>query len=120
MVLLKQSVVPLVEESFRNAELLQQVWQDLLCLQSSEEKLQGLVEELHVEAQHRAAVAVSLQAELHTEAKRRAALTESHQAELHAEAQRRTEVIESLHAELHAEAQSRAALDESLQAELRR
>lgn len=81
--LLQQRVVFLAEESSRDGELLQQVGSELLCLQSSEVKLEGLVEQLHAEAQHRAVVAESLQAELHAETQRRAALTESLQAELH-------------------------------------
>ncbi|XP_026185777.1 uncharacterized protein LOC113144174 isoform X2 [Mastacembelus armatus] len=80
--LLQQRVALLVEESFRDAEVLRQVGSELLCLQSSEVKLEGLVEELHAEAQHRAAVAESLQVELHAEAQCRAALTESLQVEL--------------------------------------
>lgn len=80
--LLQQRVVLLVEASSRDGELLRQVGSELMCLQSSEVKLEGLVEELHAEAQHRAVVAESLQTELHTEAQRRAALTESLQAEL--------------------------------------
>jgi len=38
---------------------------ELLALQSSDGRLVGLVEELHAEAQHRAALAEGLQAELH-------------------------------------------------------
>lgn len=81
--LLQQRVVLLVEESSRDGELLRQVGSELLCLQSSEVKLEDLVEELHAEAQHRAAVAESLRVELHAEAHHRAVLTESLQAELH-------------------------------------
>ncbi|XP_076595197.1 uncharacterized protein LOC143325770 isoform X1 [Chaetodon auriga] len=81
--LLQQRVVFLVDESSRDGELLQQVGSELLCLQSSEVKLEGLVEELHAEAQRRAAVAESLQAELHAEAQHRLVLTESLHAELH-------------------------------------
>ncbi|XP_034038080.1 uncharacterized protein LOC117520855 [Thalassophryne amazonica] len=91
--LLRQHVVLLVEEGSRDAELLQQVGSELLCLQSSEVRLEGLVEELHDEAQHQAAVAESLQAELHAEAQHRAALTESLQAELH----RTTAELQELH-----------------------
>ncbi|XP_062250577.1 GRIP and coiled-coil domain-containing protein 2 isoform X2 [Platichthys flesus] len=80
---LQQRVVLLVEESCRDVELLRQVGSDLLCLQSSEVKLGGLVEELNREAQHKAAVAEGLRADLHGEARRRAALTEGLQAELH-------------------------------------
>ncbi|XP_041845503.1 zinc finger protein 853 [Melanotaenia boesemani] len=80
--LLQQRVVLLVEESSRDAELLQQVSSELLCLQSSEVQLQGLVEQLHAEAQHRAAVADSLKAELHAEAQQKAVVAESLQAEL--------------------------------------
>ncbi|XP_060903672.1 liprin-alpha-1 isoform X2 [Labrus mixtus] len=80
--MLQQRFVLLAEESFRDAELLRQVGTELLCLQSSEVKLEGLVEELHAEAQHRAVVAESLQVELHAEAQHRAVLTESLQAEL--------------------------------------
>ncbi|XP_040903644.1 uncharacterized protein LOC121188135 [Toxotes jaculatrix] len=85
--LLQQRVVLLVQESSRDAELLRQVGSELLCLQSSEVKLEGLVEELHAEAQHRAGVAERLQAELHTEAQRRAELTESLQADLRSKTQ---------------------------------
>ncbi|KAM6952936.1 uncharacterized protein PEZ65_016423 [Lycodopsis pacificus] len=80
--LLQQRVVLLAEASSRDGELLRQVCSELLCLQSSEVKLEGLVEELHAEAQRRAVVAESLQTELHAEAQHRASLTESLQAEL--------------------------------------
>ncbi|XP_078116178.1 uncharacterized protein LOC144524074 isoform X1 [Sander vitreus] len=80
--LLQQRVVLLAEASSQDTELLRQVSSEMLCLQSSEVKLEGLVEELHAEAQHRAVVAESLQTELHSEARRRAALTESLQTEL--------------------------------------
>lgn len=80
--ILQQRLVLLVEESSRDTEVLRQVGSELLCLQSSEVKLEGLVEELHAEAQHRTAVAESLQAELHAEAERRAAVTESLHVEL--------------------------------------
>ncbi|XP_018558557.1 filamin A-interacting protein 1-like isoform X1 [Lates calcarifer] len=90
--LLQQRVVLLVEASSRDAELLRQVSSELLCLQSSEVKLEGLVEELHAEAQHRAAVAESLQTELQAEAQRRAELTEGLRAELHS----KTEELEEL------------------------
>ncbi|XP_070769546.1 hyaluronan mediated motility receptor-like isoform X2 [Enoplosus armatus] len=90
--LLQQRVVLLAEESSRDGELLRQVGSELLCLQSSEVKLEGLVEQLHAEAQHRAVVAESLQEELHGEARRRAALTESLQAEL----RRKTVELEEL------------------------
>ncbi|XP_029368718.1 early endosome antigen 1 isoform X2 [Echeneis naucrates] len=79
---LQQRVVLLVEESSWDAELLQQVGAELLCLQRSEMKLEGLVEGLHAEAERRAEVAESLQAELRTEAQRRIELTESLQEEL--------------------------------------
>ncbi|XP_070693127.1 hyaluronan mediated motility receptor-like isoform X2 [Pempheris klunzingeri] len=92
VVLLRQRVVLLVEESSRDGELLQQVGLQLQYLQSSEEKLEGLVEELHAEAQHRAVVAESLQAELHVEAQRRAVLTKSLEAELRS----KTEELEEL------------------------
>ncbi|KAM4585687.1 uncharacterized protein V3H82_004663 [Fundulus diaphanus] len=61
---LQQRLVLLAEESRRDVELLQQVSSELACLQSSEVKLEGLVAELHAEAQHRAALAESLHAEL--------------------------------------------------------
>ncbi|XP_029297090.1 uncharacterized protein LOC115014408 isoform X2 [Cottoperca gobio] len=80
--LLQQRVVLLAEASSRDAELLRQVGSELLCLQCSEVKLEGLVEELHSEAHHRVVVAERFQAELHAEAQRRAALTDSLQAEL--------------------------------------
>ncbi|XP_075961437.1 uncharacterized protein LOC142964799 isoform X3 [Anarhichas minor] len=80
--LLQQRVVLLAEASSRDGELLRQVGSELLCLQSSEVTLEGLVEELHAEAQRRAMVAESLQTELHAEAQHRASLTESLQAEL--------------------------------------
>ncbi|XP_015248432.1 PREDICTED: uncharacterized protein LOC107096335 isoform X2 [Cyprinodon variegatus] len=63
---LQQRLVLLAGENRRDGELLQQVISELLCLQSSEVKLEGLVEELHAEAQHRAALADSLHAELHS------------------------------------------------------
>ncbi|XP_036934031.1 shootin-1 [Acanthopagrus latus] len=81
--LLQQRVVLLVEESARDGELLRQVSTELLCLQSSEEKLEGLVQELHAEAHHRAVVAERLQAELHDEVQCRAELTKRLHAELH-------------------------------------
>ncbi|XP_028272134.1 fas-binding factor 1 isoform X4 [Parambassis ranga] len=81
--MLQQRLGLLVQESSRDAELLQQVGSELLCLQSSEVQLEGLVAELHAEARHRAAVAEDLQAELQAEAQRRAALTESLHMELH-------------------------------------
>ncbi|KAM9849633.1 uncharacterized protein ACBR49_006914 [Aulostomus maculatus] len=90
--LLQQRVVLLVEESSQDVELLQQVGSELLCLQSSEVKLEGLVEELHAEAKHRAAVAESFQEDLHAEAQFSAALTESLQEELHS----KTEELEQL------------------------
>lgn len=80
---LRQRMVLLAEESSRGVELLRQVGSELLCLQSSEVKLEGLVVELHAEAQHRAAVAESLNAELRAKAHRGASLTESLHAELH-------------------------------------
>ncbi|XP_062414580.1 uncharacterized protein LOC134107135 isoform X2 [Pungitius pungitius] len=78
---LQQRLLLLAEASSRDGELLRQVGAELLCLQSSEAKLEGLVEELHAEAQRKAATAESLQAELHAEARRRAGLMESLQAE---------------------------------------
>ncbi|KAG8003853.1 hypothetical protein GBF38_007849 [Nibea albiflora] len=80
--LLQQRVVLLVKESSRDEELLRQVGSELLCLQSSEVKLEGLVEELHAEAHRRAVVAKGLQAELQAEAQHRAVLTESLKTEL--------------------------------------
>lgn len=62
--LLQQRVVLLVDESSRDAELLRQVSTELLSLQSSEARLEGLMEELHAVAHHRTVVAVSLHAEL--------------------------------------------------------
>ncbi|KAF3838799.1 hypothetical protein F7725_010567, partial [Dissostichus mawsoni] len=79
---LQQRVGLLAQESSRDEDLLRQVGSELMCLQSSEGKLEGLVEELHAEAQHRVAEAVSFQAELYAEAQRRAERTESPQAEL--------------------------------------
>ncbi|XP_078116180.1 uncharacterized protein LOC144524074 isoform X3 [Sander vitreus] len=67
-----------MELRMREDQLISRIHQQ----QSSEVKLEGLVEELHAEAQHRAVVAESLQTELHSEARRRAALTESLQTEL--------------------------------------
>ncbi|XP_030251644.1 centrosomal protein of 55 kDa isoform X2 [Sparus aurata] len=81
--LLQQRVVLLVQESARDGELLRQVGSELLCLQSSEVKLEGLMQELHAEAHHRAVVAERLRAELHAEAQCRAELTKSLHAELH-------------------------------------
>lgn len=83
MDVLRRRMVLLAEDSSRDAELLRQVSSELLSLQSSEVKLEELVEELHAEAQHRAAVALSLQVELRAEAHRRAALAEGLHAELH-------------------------------------
>ncbi|KAM4555649.1 uncharacterized protein PAE49_014621 [Odontesthes bonariensis] len=92
--LLQQRVVLLAEEGSRDAELLRQVSLELLCLQSSEVKLEGLVEELHAEAQRRTVVAESLQTELRAEAQCRAALTEG----LHAELRSKTVELEELQA----------------------
>ncbi|KAM8908059.1 uncharacterized protein AB9W97_005614 [Spinachia spinachia] len=78
---LQQRLLLLAEASSRDGELLRQVGAELLCLQSSEVKLEGLVEELHAEAQRKGAMAESLQAKLRTEAQRHAALTEGLQAE---------------------------------------
>uniref|UniRef100_A0A096M615 Uncharacterized protein n=1 Tax=Poecilia formosa TaxID=48698 RepID=A0A096M615_POEFO len=61
---LQQRMVLLAEESRRDVELLQQVNSELVCLQSSEVQLEGLVEELHAEAQCRAALTDRLHAEL--------------------------------------------------------
>ncbi|XP_043983068.1 shootin-1 isoform X2 [Gambusia affinis] len=63
---LQQRMVLLAEESRRDVELLQQVNSELMCLQSSEVQLEGLVEELHAEAQSRAALTDRLHAELHS------------------------------------------------------
>ncbi|KAK7922041.1 hypothetical protein WMY93_008943 [Mugilogobius chulae] len=82
MELLQQRLVLLTEESSRDAELLRQVGSELLFLQSSELRLQGLVEELHAEAHHRATLITSLEAELHIETKRRVSLAKSLQEEL--------------------------------------
>ncbi|XP_035767079.1 centrosomal protein of 63 kDa isoform X1 [Neolamprologus brichardi] len=90
--LLRQRVVLLVEASSRDAELLRQVGAELLCLQSSEVKLESLVEELQAEAQHRTEVAENLQTEVYAEAQHRAALTES----LHAELRSKTVELERL------------------------
>ncbi|KAM6923417.1 uncharacterized protein FYW49_005846 [Xenentodon cancila] len=90
--LLQRRVVLLVRENSQDTELLQQVSSELLCLQSSEVKLEGLVEELHAEAQHRAGVAESLQRELRAEAHRRAAVTE----DLHTELRSKTMELEEL------------------------
>ncbi|XP_074530765.1 uncharacterized protein LOC141793796 [Halichoeres trimaculatus] len=90
--LLQQRLVLLAEESSQDVELLRQVGTELLCLQSSEVKLEGLVEELQAEAQHRAKVADSLQMELKAEAQHRAVLTES----LHAELRTKTVELEEL------------------------
>ncbi|XP_033948258.1 hyaluronan mediated motility receptor-like isoform X2 [Pseudochaenichthys georgianus] len=89
---LQQRVGLLARESSRDEELLRQVGSELMCLQSSEGKLEGLVEELHAEAKHKVAEAVSFQAELHAEAQRRAERTESPQAELRS----KTEKLEEL------------------------
>ena len=62
--LLQQRAVLPAEESSQEAELQRQVGSEPLCPQSSEVRLEGLVEELHAEARHRAAVAESLHAEL--------------------------------------------------------
>lgn len=62
---LQQRVVMLAEESSRDAGLLHRVGSELLSLQNSEVQLEGLVEELHAEAHHRASVTESLQAQLH-------------------------------------------------------
>ncbi|XP_033830231.2 uncharacterized protein LOC117377836 [Periophthalmus magnuspinnatus] len=80
---LQQRLGLVTEESSRDAELLRQVGSELLFLQSSELRLQGLVEELHAEAHHRATLVTSLEAELHNETKRRVSLAKSLQEELH-------------------------------------
>ncbi|KAK2848796.1 hypothetical protein Q5P01_008630 [Channa striata] len=64
--LLQQRLILLAEESSRDTEVLRQVGSELLCLQSSKVKLEGLIEELHAEARHRVAVAEGLHAELRT------------------------------------------------------
>lgn len=64
MDLLQQRVVLLVQESSHDGELLRQVSTELLSLQSSEVRLEGLMEELHAEAQCRAVAAESLNTEL--------------------------------------------------------
>nr|XP_057912391.1 myosin-16 isoform X2 [Doryrhamphus excisus] len=79
---LQHRALILVEESERDAELLRQVASELLCLQSSEVQLEGLVEELHVEARNGGDADDGLRAELHTEAHCRDVLTESLLAEL--------------------------------------
>lgn len=64
MELLQQRVILLAGESERDAELLRQVCSELLCLQSSEVRLEGLVEELHSRAHGGDAQNEGLQAEL--------------------------------------------------------
>lgn len=64
MELVQQRLALMVEESCRDAELLRQVGLEVLCLQSSEVSLEGLVEELQAEAHQRAVAAESLHAEL--------------------------------------------------------
>ncbi|KAM9375759.1 uncharacterized protein KZ484_008291 isoform 2-T2 [Pholidichthys leucotaenia] len=95
MNLLRQRLVLLAEVSSRDAEMLRQIGSELLCLQSSEVKLEGLVEELHTEAQHRAAVAKSLQAELHIQAQHKATLTDKLHAELHSKTMELDELQEA-------------------------
>ncbi|KAM7417165.1 hypothetical protein PAMA_017011 [Pampus argenteus] len=80
------------EENCCNEELLRQVSSELLCLQSSEVTLESLVEGLHAEAQHRAALAEDLEAQLYAEVQCRAALSESLQTELRS----KTEEVEKL------------------------
>ncbi|XP_037400543.1 probable kinetochore protein NUF2 isoform X1 [Pygocentrus nattereri] len=69
---LEQRVVSVAEESTREAALLtfqmEQVSSDLQQLQNSEAQLQGLVDELHQEAQDRAKKSEGLENELHEEA----------------------------------------------------
>ncbi|XP_029965312.1 uncharacterized protein LOC115401222 [Salarias fasciatus] len=65
--LLQRRLALLAEESSRDGELLQQVSSELLCLQSSEGKLEGLVVQLHAEAQHRAVLTEGLHAELQSQ-----------------------------------------------------
>ncbi|XP_054647433.1 plectin isoform X2 [Dunckerocampus dactyliophorus] len=89
---LQRRALLLVEESERDAELLRQVASELLCLQSTEVQLQGLVEELHVEARRAGKADDGLGAELDAEAHCRDALTESLLAEL----QRKTVELEEL------------------------
>lgn len=93
--LLQQRMVLLAEESSRDTELLRQVGSELLSLQSSELRLQGLVEELHAEAHHRATLAESLEAELNNETKRRLSLTERLQVELHSKSVQLEELKET-------------------------
>ncbi|XP_019737223.1 cerebellar degeneration-related protein 2-like isoform X3 [Hippocampus comes] len=62
--LLQQRVIILAGESERDAELLRQVCSELLCLQSSEVRLEGLVEELHLRAHGGDEQNEGLQAEL--------------------------------------------------------
>ncbi|XP_061582107.1 uncharacterized protein LOC133447440 isoform X3 [Cololabis saira] len=85
----------LVQEEQMNVAL-RMNQQHLICRireqQSSEVKLEGLVEELHAEAQRRAGMAEGLERELRAEAHRRAALTEG----LHTELRSKTMELEEL------------------------
>ncbi|XP_068507607.1 restin homolog isoform X3 [Syngnathus scovelli] len=91
--LLQQRVIILAGESERDAQLLRQMCSELLCLQSSEIWLEGLVEELQAEAQmQRSREANSLRAKLHTEAHCGDAVKE----DLHVELQIKTAELEKL------------------------
>uniref|UniRef100_A0A096MIH3 Uncharacterized protein n=1 Tax=Poecilia formosa TaxID=48698 RepID=A0A096MIH3_POEFO len=79
---LQQRMVLLAEESRRDVELLQQVNSELVCLQSSEVQLEGLVEELHAEAQCRAALTDRLHAELKQKTKELRDLRKTHLEEV--------------------------------------
>ncbi|XP_061895897.1 uncharacterized protein LOC133645104 isoform X2 [Entelurus aequoreus] len=89
---LRRRVFLLVEESERDEEVTRQVTSELLCLQSSEVQLQGLLEELHAEAQHRDTAEEGPAAELHGEALCADARTQSLLAEL----QSKTAVLEDV------------------------
>ncbi|XP_061833259.1 uncharacterized protein [Nerophis lumbriciformis] len=79
---LRRRVFLLVEESERDEEVTRQVTSELLCLQSSEVQLQGLLEELHAEAQHTDKAEEGPAAEPHAEALCADARTQSLLAEL--------------------------------------
>ncbi|KAM6980813.1 uncharacterized protein FYW47_000575 [Aplochiton taeniatus] len=84
---LQKHVSLMVEDSSKEAVQLalqlEQVKSELLHLQSSEVQLEGLLDELHTQAQSKVALAGGLREELHNEAQHRAALAESLEAKLH-------------------------------------
>ncbi|XP_061747604.1 uncharacterized protein LOC133545902 [Nerophis ophidion] len=115
---LRRRLFLLVEESERDEEVARQVTSELLCLQSSEVQLQGLLVELHDQAQRRQTAEEGPAVELHAQAQRRHTAEEGLLVELHAQAQCRHTAEEGPAAELHAQALNADAPTQGLLAEL--